>query len=272
MKSILGIEGIVAQYGYLEKLCHKKKEILINCFEETAQNLFFGNKIDNDKFLEENVANFPLNENIESLEYYEKVLNLIPEEYKNNLKCMSLASKTYFRIGKIQNQIGFYEKALAKDQIFRNLSRNIDDNKKFYAKNSKIREIYENIASISKKIGNTPKALEFYELRGNHHEIKKIIKELEKDNEENAFLLEKFGDYYKEIGMAEKAIDYYKKASGIILEMPKLAEIMKKIAEALSNSGPQGKKTLEFIEMQMLLEKGLDFLDEKKKIFKDLYI
>ena len=105
-KTLLRIDGLIAQYQYLLKLTNNNKDLLRSCFEETPNQLFYGNKETNDQFLEENISGFELNMGMSNAEYYEKVIDLV-KSYGKNIKCMALASKSYFRLGEIHENINF---------------------------------------------------------------------------------------------------------------------------------------------------------------------
>ena len=266
--TLLRIDGMIIQYQYLMKLAQNNKDLLKSCFEESANNFFYGNKDTNDQFLEQNISNFELNEQLKDVDYYEKVLGLVGG-YVKNMKCMALASNAFFRIGEIKDDLGCYEKAINFDKILRDLSKVDDDSKKFCAKNSKIRRIYNNMAFHYKKRGNLGKALEFFELRGNHQEIQYIIKEILKTNESNPTVLEKIGDYYVTKGMDVTALDYYHQVYGLIDDQTKMGEIMGKEVRAACIIGEKGNKTQSFIEKQQILQQGFDLEFEGGKVFKD---
>ena len=263
---------IIEKYYYIEKLCSKKQDNLKLCFEVAENKLFLGNKQENVGFLEGKISNFQLL-NVKNIEYYKKILEIINDSYQNNIKCMNLASITYFRMGEIENKIEYYEKSIIKDQILKELCGKEKENRAFYSIQSKRRENYEKIAILYQNQKNLEKALEFYELRENHYEIKKILKKIQNmENIKKSEIFEKFGDYYKEVGMSEKAIDFYNMAAGLIYEGKKLAEINCKKGQSLENIGPQGILTSEIKKKQENFEIEMGFFNEKKRIFKDFKI
>ena len=144
------------------------------------------------------------------------------------------------------------------DKLLRDLSKNNDESKKFCAKNSKIRNIYDNIADLYKKKGNIGKALEFYEMKGNHYEISRILNDILLSANRNPAVLEKFADYYKSKGMIDTALDYYHQAYGLIDDEKKMAEIMGKAHLALSSIGEKGVVTNTLMEKKVIWENGFD--------------
>ena len=267
-KTLLRIDVLIAQYQYLLKLTNNNKDLLKSCFEESPNQLFYGNKESNDQFLEENISGFDLNMEMSNAEYFEKIIDLV-KSYGKNMKCMALAAKSYFRLGEIHQNIQLYEQALTFDKLLRDLSKINDESKKFCSKNSKIKNIYDNIADLYTKQGNIGKALEFYEMKGNHYEISRILNEILLKAHRNPAVLEKFADYYKSKGMIDTALNYYHQAYGLIDDEKKMAEIMGKAHSALSSIGEKGVITNTLMERKLIWENGFDVENEGQMVFKD---
>ena len=182
---------------------------------------------------------------------------------------MALAAKSYFRLGEIHQNIQLYEQALTFDKLLRDLSKINDESKKFCSKNSKIKNIYDNIADLYTKQGNIGKALEFYEMKGNHYEISRILNEILLKAHRNPAVLEKFADYYKSKGMIDTALNFYHQAYGLIDDEKKMAEIMGKAHSALSSIGEKGVITNTLMERKLIWENGFDVENEGQMVFKD---